>query len=307
MRFIRLVMILVGLPLFLSGTAQIPFDLGRLFPAEIAGWKTSGADRIFSRDTLSDYKHESQDILLGFPFRRLHVREYRNDQGHRLVAEIYDMTTTADAYGIFTHGRRGKEIAVGRGAVYGSDFLRFWKGPLYVHLKVEDVTENSERILGALGKQIAAVLPDLGSKPRLLSCLPDGGREEESLRYFHKQVSLNVHYYLADENVLLLDENTEAALAHYKTGWSRTLLLICRYPSAERAREALVRFSRDFFSTRADDGRDLIVEPIDSGEVAAASRVAMFLILVFEAADRDTCRSLVQDTELCIREVFSLK
>ena len=70
-----------------------------------------------------------------------------------------------------------------------------------------------------------------------------------------KAIFRAVQEYLADENVLLLDENTEVVLAHYKTGWRRPLLVICRYPSAKRAREAFVRFSRDFFSPGIDLGR----------------------------------------------------
>ena len=45
----------------------------------------------------------------------------------------------------------------------------------------------------------------------ILGCLPGARLIKGSIRYFHKQSSLDAHYYLVDENALLLDEGTEAA------------------------------------------------------------------------------------------------
>lgn len=282
-----------------------PADLGRLLPSEFADWKPAGEDRAFTRDTLSEYLGGAGETCLAYGFRRLLVREYAGPSGTPLVAEVYDMTVPADAYGVAANDRDGDEVAAGRDGLYGGGRLRFWKGPYFVRLLAEKETDETRGLLVDMGRAIAAAIPEEGRRPALMDALPAERLDRKSLRYFHKQVSLNTHYYLADENVLLLDERTEVALARYKEGWEKALLLVCRYRSAADARSAYRKFGRDYFSAEVDAGGGPIIQRIENGEFAGARQADAFLILVFQSSDKTACAALLRAAEAKIREVFT--
>jgi hypothetical protein len=301
-----LIACLVSLSLLAAALAD-PDGLGRFLPSEIAGWKAAGEDRTFTRETIFEYLDGGGEIYLAYGFRRLLVREYARPSGAPLVAEIYDMGGAADAYGISANDRDGEEAAVGRDGLYGGGLLRFWKGPYFVRLLSEPETGTTRRLLEEMGRTIAAAIPEDGRRPRIMDCLPVERLDRKSLRYFHKQVSLNSHYYLADENVLMLDEGTEAALATYREGWEKAMLLVCRYRSTADARRAYLRFGRAYFSVKVDSGGGPVVEKIETGKYAGARQADAFLILVFESPARAACASLLRTAESKIREVFPPK
>jgi len=309
MRSLIACLIVLGLlpPLAAAAAADAGADIARFLPNEIAGWKPSREDRAFTRDTIFEYLDGGGETYLGYGFRRLLVREYVDAAGSPLVAEIYDMASEADAYGIFSDDPDGEGVPVGREAIYGGGLLRFWKGPYFVRLLAEKETGETKSVLLGLGLRIAAAIPQGGSKPALLGCLPLERLEKKSVRYFHKQVSLNAHYYLADENVLLLDEGTEVALARYKAGWGKAMLLVCRYQIAADARRAYLKFRHAYFSPGGDPTAGRTVEMIENGEFAGARLTGPFLILVFESLDQESCESLLRSAETRIQEVFPWK
>jgi hypothetical protein len=305
MRFLIACLILFAPFPGLAGTPPGSDDLGRFLPSETAAWKAAGEDRTFTRDTISGYLDGGAEAYLAYGFRRLLVREYSGPSGASLVAEVYDMGGAADAYGISANNRDGAEAAIGRDGRYGGGLLRFWKGPCFVRLLAEPETGATRGLLEEMGRTIAAAIPEDGRRPRIMDCLPVERLDRKSLRYFHKQVSLNSHYYLADENVLMLDEGTEAGLATYTEGWEKAMLLVCRYRSAADARRAYLRFGRAYFSSKVDSRGGPVVEKIETGKYAGARQADAFLILVFESPDRARCTALLRATESKIREVFA--
>ncbi len=307
MRLLIACLVILGLFPPHAAAADGGEGLARFLPHEIAGWKPSREDRAFTRATISEYLDGAGETYLGFGFRRLLVREYLDAAGSLLVAEIYDMTTAADAYGVFSDGPDGEDVAVGREAIYGGGLLRFWKGPYFVRLLAEKEEGETKSVLLGFGLKVAAAIPEGGSKPALLGCLPPERLEKKSVRYFHKQVSLNVHYYLADENVLLLDERTEVALARYKAGWGKAMLLVCGYRTPADARRAYRNFRYAYFSPAGDPNAGRTVEMIENGEFAGARLTGPFLIIVLESPDRRSCESLLGAAETRIRETSPWK
>ena len=306
-RFLAVCLVLFGLLPPLLAALGAPADLGRLLPSEFSGWKPAGEDRAFTRDTIFEYMDGAGEIYLAYGFRRLLVREYAGPSGSPLVAEVYDMTGPADAYGIAANDQDGENVEVGRDGLYGGGLLRFWKGPYFVRLLAEKETEGTRGLLVEMGRAIAAAIPSEGRRPALMDALPTERLDRKSLRYFHKQVSLNNHYYLADENVLSLDEGTEVALARYKEGWGKALLLVCRYGTAADARQAYSKFGRDYFSVKLGAGGGPVIERIENGEFAGARQADVFLILVFQSSNKAVCAALLRAAESRIQEVFPWK
>jgi len=307
MRFIVACLVLLGLLPPLAAAVGPGSDLARFLPDEVAGWKPSGEDRTFTRETIFEYMDGAGEIYLAYGFRQVLVREYTDASRSPLVAEIYDMTVPADAFGIYASDADGEEVRVGREALYGGGLLRLWKGRYFVRLLAEKETGETRAVLTGFGLKIAAAISEEGTKPAILACLPQERLEKKSVRYFHKQASLNNHYYLADENVLLLDKGTEVALGQYKEGWGKAMLLVCRYRSAADARRAYLKFGRAYFSVKTDPNAGTTIDEIDHGEFAGARLADAFLVLVFESPDRRTCESLLRTAASRIQEVFPRK
>jgi len=296
--------VLLGVPA-LRASAGDDRGLARFLPDKIAGWTPAGGDRIFTRGTIARYADgPGGETLLAYGFRRLLARDYAGASGARLTVVIYDMAAAADACGVFLNDPEGIEIGVGRAAVYRAGALRFWKGPYYVRLLAAKEAAGTRAALTRIGLEIAAAIPGGGAKPLLLECLPPDGMAGKSARYFHKQVSLNAHYYLADENVLLLDEGTEAVLARYSEGRSSALLLVCRYRTPADAGRACLSFSRAYFSARFDPAADPAVERIETGEFAGVRLTGACLIIALESSGRTSCGSLLRAAEARVLRVL---
>ncbi|MDH4196016.1 MAG: hypothetical protein OEW05_01255 [Candidatus Aminicenantes bacterium] len=302
-----IVVVLIGLAAVsrvLSAVDETPM-LKRLLPAEVAGWRADpAADKAFTRDTIFTYMDGAGELYLAYAFRGLEVREYADGRGGTIAVELYDMGKPSDAYGIFTQDLDGDPAAVGREGLYGAGLLRFWKGRFFVRILADRETEETKRVVLGLGVLAAARLSDEGERPRLVAALPAAGLEAGSVRYFHRQVSLNSHYYLADDNVLGLGETTDAVLGTYRLPRGKAMLLLCKYGRAADARQAYLRLCEGFFSEPCRRKDEQHVEQLESGETAGVKRHGFFLVLVLEAPDVAACEGLLLAAQKTIQEVF---
>lgn len=302
-----IVVVLIGLTVaacILRAADETPM-LKSLLPAEVAGWRADpAADKAFTRDTIFTYMDGAGELYLAYAFRGLEVREYADGRGGSIAVELYDMGKPADAYGIFTQDRDGEAAAVGREGLYGAGLLRFWKGRFFVRILADRETEETKRIVLALAVRAAARLADDGGQPRLVAALPPAGLEAGTVRYFHQQVSLNSHYYLADENVLGLSADTEAVLATYRLPQGKAMLLLSKYIRADDARRAYLRLCEGFFSEPCRRKDELHIERLESGDSAGVKRNGSFLVLVLEAPDAAECERLLLAAAKTIQEVF---
>lgn len=279
-------------------------SLGELLPRQIEGWQSSSEDAIYTRDTLFDYMNGAGEIYLAYDFHRLLVREYVRESAPSIAAEIYQMSSPTDAYGIFSHDTDGDEVALGQGAIYAMGLLRLWKGRIFIRLLAERETDEAKAMLMALGGKIANAIPQEGKKPLMVACLPLEGLLKESIHYFHKQVSLNCHYYLADSNLLNLSEKTEVVLARYQWDDRKIRLLLVRYREPKEAKASYEQFGRIYFPEKPSAASRMRVEEVERGEFVSARWADRFIILVFEASDRKTCGRLTEAVVKKVKEVF---
>ena len=199
------------------------------------------------------------------------------------------MSTAEDAFGVFTHGREGEEAGIGQGSEYRSGLLCFWKNMYFVCTYAEGESEASESTILSLGKYVAEAIKETGPKPEILDYLPHKGLVENTLRFFHTHVSLNYHYFLADSNILNLDEKTDAVLARYDKPEGKSLLLLVKYTDEEQARAARDHFAEEYIP---EAGQTHICQTEDGTWVAV--KVERDLIaVVFDAASSDQAMTLL--------------
>jgi hypothetical protein len=168
------------------------------------------------------------------------VSKFLGPDSAEITVEIFDMGTTGDAFGVFSHSREGNDIGIGGGSESRDGFLCFWKDRYFVCVHSSKQSGESNETVMAIGKDIESKITGDVNKPDIVEVLPEDGLVETSVIYFHKQTSLNYHYFLSEENILNLGEHTDAVLAVYRPG--RITLLCIEYPDTGLAIESFGSF-----------------------------------------------------------------
>jgi len=253
-------------------------ELGNLLPREINGWRAE-EDLIFDPDTIFKYLDGSGEVYRAFNFRKLLARHFIKEGRPKIIADLFDMGTDRDAYGIFSHGYEGDDAGMGQGSGYTGGLFSFWKGHLFVSLFAEKETSEAKEALFALAKTIASAIQNEGQIPEIVSLFPPEGLEKSGVCYFHSHLILNSHFFLADANILHLDQQTEAALGVYAEQGEKYYLLLVRYPDEKAAEKALESFLAAYMPDASEPG---IVQTEDR-KWTAAKREGTFLTIVFNA------------------------
>ncbi|MCX7598766.1 MAG: hypothetical protein N2512_07835 [Armatimonadetes bacterium] len=266
---------------------------GIVLPDRAGLWRAEGPAKTYDRRTLYDYIDGSAEVYLAYGFRKLTTRRYVCEGQPAIAADVFDMGSPADAYGIFSFERMGGHVGLGDGSEYGGGMLRFWQGRYFVCVSAPKETEAVKQATLQLGRRISAALPKPGfGPPKIVSLLPSQGLRTDRVRYFHQHGSLNYHYFLSTENILNLGTDTEAALAQYEIGDAKARLLLVRYPSQERAQEAMESLRASYLEGAGTGG----LVQLEDGKWAGARQRGVYLVVVLEASDRSLAERLMQES-----------
>jgi len=257
-------------------------------PKTIDGWKADEEIRTYNRKTLFDYINGGAELYLAYRFRKAYVYRYTKPEGPDIVLDVYDMGTPKDAFGVFTAEREGDEIGIGQGSEYDTGLLRFFKGSVFVSILVQEETPESRKAVFSLARAVANGIESDGDKPQVILSLPRQGLMENSVRYFYSPTILNIHFYVADENILALDEGTEAVLARYDTEDGQPYLLVVRYPSTERAKSAFAGFLNAYMPDAAHG-----VVQTENGKWTAAGLYSASVAVVLDASSQGHAQTLL--------------
>lgn len=259
----------------------------QLVPQEIRGWTMQDEVEVYDRETIFDYIDGAGEIYLMYGFQKVAVFRLVRAAEPDISVEVFDMGSSEDAFGIFSHAREGEELGIGQGSEYRGGVLCFWKAHFFVCIVPQNETAETKRAVGDLAEKIAENIQLTGAKPNILDCLPEEGLVERSVRYFHKHTSLNYHYFLASENILQLGEHTEAVLGRY--GPELGSLLCIRYQNQQQAKDAL----DSFVSSYVPEARETGIAQIDDGKWVAAKQSEQFVLVVFDASIKAAGESLI--------------
>ncbi len=270
--------------------------LWRDFPAEVQGWKVSGADRVFDRSTIFNYIDGGGEVYLAYGFSAVLVRTYEKPGEPPLEVAVFDMGTPEDAYGIYSYELEEENVDIGQGGEYICGLLRFWKNRYFVCVIADKDTPTSKKGALAMGELIAAALPAPERKPWLLDHLPSEGLK--SCRYFHTADSLNRLYFVGDKNVLSLGRETEAVLARYGSGNPPCYVLLIAYNTGNDARRAFESFTRAYLPESPSGG------PVntENGCWTAARTTRHFVFVVFDASSRAEADRMVEKIQPLLKE-----
>jgi hypothetical protein len=232
----------------LMSRPQIPDArvLASYIPVAAGPW-LSEADQVFDAETVFDYIDGAGEVYRSYNMKLLVARRFHKDGKPDIVVDAFDMGSSGDAFGVFTHDLDGEDAAVGQGSNYKAGLLSFWKDRYFLSVYAEEETPETKGLVLELGRSIAAAIPGEGPKPGLVKLLPPDGLEAGSVRFFHNHSVLNYHFFVADTDILLLGQRAGAVLAEYRgSGGARSRLLVVEYADRGEAARAGASFIKAY-------------------------------------------------------------
>ena len=264
-------------------------DLSTRLPKQLRGWTAEQKDRLYDEKTIYSYIDGGAELYKAYNMQQCLSRRYTTAKGPSIILDIFDMGTSNDAFGVFTHDTDGKVIDIGQDARFRSGWLSFWKHRYFVSIYVEEETAAAEKAVIALGRKVAAGIMKKGSRPSILQKLPPEGLVSGSIRYFHHPILLNSHFYISDENILNLSAKTKAVLANYQAGTEAARLLLISYTNLKVAKKSLKDFSKHYLPDADKNG----FAEIENGKFAAAFRKDKLLTIILESDSRRLAQRLL--------------
>lgn len=263
-----------------------PTALTGKLPAEVNGWKKSGKDTLYTPENLFEYINGGAELYISYNFKFLLARKYAQEGSPDIfiAVDIFDMGSTGNAFGVFSHSREAVDHCIGPGieSEYDSGLLTFWKGKYYISVLAYPETEEKKKTVLALGRHIAQSIVEESPLPPLVLRLPPENLVKESIRYFRHYIWLNSHYFISDQNILHIDKDTEAVLAKYqKKGESSDysyFLLLAAYPDKAKAETARKSFLKNYLP----DARDGIKQ-LEDGRWTGCKQKDNLIIIVLNA------------------------
>jgi hypothetical protein len=270
------------------------------WPSEAAGWKWVGEEKRVAGKSLYEHIDGAAEVYLAYRFKKVIVRRYARMGFPDILAEVYRLGSSEDAYGVFSLERQDPEAGIGQGSEFGGSLLRFWKGPYFVTVLGNGTGPELEEAILTLGREVAAGIRETGPPPRLLRYLPGEGPlpPTDRICFVRSHVLLNRCFFISHQNILRLGNDVQAVLARYPQGENKLRLLVIRYPTANRAYSAYSNFLSAYLP-EADPPRPVRTE---DGLWTRAEHFRNQVIIVFGAREGSEAEQWIQTVLKKIKE-----
>ncbi len=285
-----------------------------LFPADVDGWKPAGPEESYTATTLHQYIDGAAEVYLALGVTGARAMKYARPDRPELIADVFEMGTSAGAYGAFHHDvRNGARVGIGAESDQDGGALAFWKGRAFVSVIAVGDGAGVPEAVAALGRRIAAALPDGGGPPAIAARLPELGLDRSRVHYATSHVLLNRYFFVADGDLFGFAPGVEGIVAAYRAGGRGDTgragdagdaaeaggvavagdaaepyrLLLVSYPGpagGEAAGAALARFRAGFLAEASPDG----TLRLENGRWTAARAIGPLLAVVLDAPSRET-------------------
>lgn len=221
--------------------SQTGNDPVKALPASIDGWNM-GTDRLFNNDNLYDYIDGGAELFLSFGFSKVFNRNYTNSANDEIAVDIFYMNSSSDAYGVFLFTIGKIESKFGQQSQSSPGAVIFWKNNLYVSITSTRVTEDGNKVIIKLAEIMDKAIPETGPLPVIIKYLPKQNLDKESIRYFRHYVWLNSHFFISNDDILNINQKTEAVTAKY----GKSVLVLIQYLNNADASEAMNKFIKSY-------------------------------------------------------------
>lgn len=288
---------------------DISFLLANQLPVDINGWRATGSVSIYTADNLYEYIDGAAELYRAFNVKKVMSRQYAKPEAPEIIVDVFEMNSASDAFGVYHHSKReGENAGIGNESEFIGASLFFWKGKYFVSIIGFEETAETKQTVLELGKKIADRITDAGSPPDLLDFLPSTIGQWEEIYYFHNHHCLNKYYYLSDQNLLNLNQETEGILAKFKEITARPVsadstpfvILLLRYISAAEAQMAFNNFLKNYLYCADADH----VVQTENFKWTGARCVNNYIICVFDAPEKEKVQTIINQISDRIKDKF---
>jgi hypothetical protein len=245
-------------------------NLAELLPDSMAGWKAEKTVPLKVNTDLYNYMDGGAELYLSY---------------------VFDLVESRNAFGVFSQTREDEIQQYGQGTYMIPGALFFWKDHYYITLSAWESSPETNEFINTLAAYIDKQIPETGDIPALVKLMPEQDLVPSGFKYFHHYVWLNSFFFISDQNLLNIDNTTNALLAKYVEGDKRKYLLLVQYADQEAARKAYSAFGGEFFPEGLVDKciqleDDTWMAAFQNGNLVAA---------VFNAASRQSAGQLLNN------------
>lgn len=255
-------------------------------PGELEEWEPVGSPQKFVGEDLYLLINGGAVIYYEYGFKQVITQECVNKDGKSINLEIYEMTNTASAYGIYSFkiSGDGEEIAVGTDGLLEGYYLNFWKGNFLVTLTAYDSDKMTLDGLLAVARAVDTKIGKEGKKPSLIELLPKEKLRSSDVKYLKGELSLSNNYEFDSENIFGLKEGAIGDYGDFK-------IFLFKYEDEkesrkwfENARDHLKESSR--FEGFTDHGDDFsITDRVKNHIYARQNQDYIFIFMGTEEID----------------------
>ncbi|MDR1667132.1 MAG: hypothetical protein LBS03_05510 [Bacteroidales bacterium] len=210
-------------------------------------------------DNLYEYINGAAEMYLSYGLAGMRGYRYTAENQPDVTIEIYEMTESRNAFGVYTQSRDRDEHAYGQGSLSYPEATLFWKDRYFIVISSSRATPESSAAIRFLAETADKAIPQEGKIPGIVGLLPAKGLADGGMLYFHHYIWLNAYFFIADFDLLNINEQTDAVLAKYGSPDRRTYLLLVEYPHEDATTAAYRRFMQRY-APEADNGKAVRLE-----------------------------------------------
>jgi len=288
---IMILILIVTLGMTMTANLKLKEIANRL-PQEVDGWKkVSGA--VYTPKTLFEYIDGGAELYISYNFQQMLAQKFEKEGEQEITLDIFDMENSYNAFGVFSHSREAVDHVIDPAveSEYASGLLTFWKGKFYISIMAYPETPEKKETVLKLGRKIAEMIKEKSQVPPIISKLPREDLVKESIRYFHHYIWLNSHFYISDDNILLIDKGSEAVLAKYREGKDKSnyYYLLISYPNQTKADAAYQSFMKNYLPD-AKNG----IKQLEDGRWTGSKIEGHLVKVVLNASSGEKVKAVLQ-------------
>lgn len=220
-------------------------DLSAFLPEQSNEWSKE-SDQYFNNGNLYDYIDGAAELYLSYGFNTVISRRYACQDEMDIVVEIFDMKEARDAFGVFTNMREKNQHEFGQGSQQIEGSLIFWKDHYFISLSTHSSTGKSQAAVRKIAVFVDDAIPNEAPVPEIMGLLTEKDLVPEGYCYFHHYIWLNSYYFIANYNILDVNDRTNGIIAKYGPAHKRSYLLLIQYPDEKAAQVAYDKFITEF-------------------------------------------------------------
>lgn len=300
--FLKLIILFSAMLNCVAGIPAMGYDntsrlreLVQELPEALDQWNKSSDLAVYDSDNLYTYINGGAELYISFQFVNLISLSYGNEEDEEIQIDIFDMGSSQNAYGVFSHSRETVDNFVGADieSEYAGGLLTFWKGQYYISILAYPETDPKKLAVQKLARRIADQIQGASVTPQLVDLLPEESLQPHSIRYFSHYTWLNTYHFFSNKNLLNIDNKTEVAMATYQVDGSKpAVLILLQYPDQAAAVTAHNTFKQRFMADTKEE-----YTSGDDRLWTGCIRDNNLLVIVVDAPDRETAKKLVRGVE----------